>query len=348
MVVGLESDFYKKMPIPALRCWLHPVITTNSRKMKNLYTLIFVLAAFQLMAQQEPHYTHFMYNQQLYNPAFVGSRNTPSFTGIHRSQWIGFEGAPSSQVLSFQTPVMRQRAGVGGTISRYIIGVTDSWFASGAYSYNLRITQELDLRLGMHGTIEYLGIDFNDPKVVTVSQDDPSLSNGEYQSEYVANVGIGMHLTYKDMFYFGASAPQLYPNNIGFNELADVSALMAPHRYVTLGATIPVNDKVELMPNMLLKWVDHAPLDFDVNFSARFAKKVTAGLTYRVGGDKIGESIDALAFFQISQKLGAGLGYDYTLSDVKDYQSGSVEVLLRYDLRDEKGDLENPRYFRRK
>lgn len=317
--------------------------------MKQLSILIFLLvAAIQAMAQQEPHYTQFMYNQQLYNPAYVGSRNTPSFTALHRSQWIGFEGAPYSEVVSFQSPIMRQRAGIGGTLSRYAIGVTYSWFGSAAYSYNLRITQELDLRLGMQATIEYLGLDFNDPRVVTVSQNDPSLSDGSFQDEYAANVGVGMHLTYKNMFYLGVSAPQIYPNNIGFNELADLTATMSPHRYFSLGAAIPVNDKVELMPNLLVKWVDHAPLDLDVNISARFAKKVTGGLTYRVGGDKIGESIDALVFFQISPKLGAGLAYDLTLSKVREYQSGSVEVLLRYDLRDEKGDLENPRYFRKK
>ncbi|MBI5914488.1 MAG: type IX secretion system membrane protein PorP/SprF [Bacteroidetes bacterium] len=316
--------------------------------MKQLSTIIFLLLSVSLWAQQEPHYTHFMYNQQLYNPAYVGSRNTPSFTGIHRSQWIGFEGAPYSEVLSFQTPIMKQRAGVGGTISRYAIGVTYSWYASAAYSYNIRLTQDLDLRLGLHTTIEYLGIDFHDPKVVTTSQNDPSLSDGTFQDDYVWNVGGGMYLTYKKMFYLGASAPQIYPNNIGFNDLTQVSAQMAPHRYFNLGAAIPAGDQLEVMPNILVKWVDQAPFDFDVNLSVRYLQKLTAGLSYRAGGNKFVESIDALLFFQISPKFGAGLAYDLTLSDVRDYQSGTVELLLRYDLRDEKGDLENPRYFKKK
>ena len=316
--------------------------------MKQISTIIFLLFALHLAAQQEPHYTHFMYNQQLYNPAYVGSRNTPSFTALHRSQWIGFEGAPTSQILSFQTPIMRQRAGVGGTISRYAIGVTYNWFGSGAYSYNLRLTQDLNLHIGLQATIEYLGIKFDDPKVVTVSQNDPSLLDGEFQSKYTGNVGMGMYLTYKDLFYLGASAPQIYPNDIGFNKLSIITAQMAPHRYLTLGAVVPVSEQVELMPNVLVKWVDHAPLDFDVNFSVRYMKKIMAGLTYRAGGNDVGESIDALVFFQFSQKIAAGLAYDLTLSDIRDYQSGTVELLLRYDLRDEKGDLENPRYFRKK
>jgi type IX secretion system PorP/SprF family membrane protein len=316
--------------------------------MKNLFTIILLLFALHLAAQQEPHYTHFMYNQQLYNPAYVGSRNTPSFTGLHRSQWIGFEGAPTSQILSFQTPIMRQRAGIGGTISRYAIGITYSWFSSAAYSYNLRLTQNLNLRLGLQATLEYLGIKFDDPKVVTVSQNDPSLVDGAFQSRYTGNVGMGMYLTYKDLLYVGASAPQIYPNNIGFNDLTNITAQMAPHRYLTAGGAIPVSEQIELMPNVLVKWVDHAPLDFDINFSVRYMKKVMAGLTYRTGGNGSGESVDALVFFQFGQKVGAGLAYDLTLSDIRDYQSGTVELLLRYDLRDEKGDLENPRYFKKK
>lgn len=319
--------------------------------MQKILTLfIFLFFSAIAIGQQEAQYTNFMYNQQAYNPAFVGSRNTPSFTGIHRSQWLGFDGAPSSQIISFQTPIMRQSAGVGGTISRYEIGVSYAWFGSAAYSYNLRITQDIDLRLGMHASLHYRGYNFSDPSVVTVSQNDPSLGDGGFNSKYNANVGMGLHLTYKDMFYFGASSPGLYPNDLSFSEITEKPAEFSPHRYFMVGAAIPVSDELELMPNVLLKWVDHAPLDADINFSMRYMKKVTAGLTARIGGDggSIVESIDALLFFQFQQKLGAGLAYDLTVSKIRNYQSGSIELILRYDLRDEKGNLENPRYFKRK
>jgi len=313
-----------------------------------LTSAILLTLAFSTKAQQEAQYTHFMYNQQLYNPAYVGSRNTASFTGIHRSQWLGFEGAPSSQLISFQTPIMRKRAGLGGSISRYSIGVSYAWFGSAAYSYNIKLTPDLDMHLGLQATLEYFGLDFHDPRVVTYTQGDPSLDNGSFADKYVANVGVGMYLTYKDLFYFGASSPQIYPNEIGFNNFTLKTAKAAPHRYFNLGAVVQLSDQIELMPNMMVKWVDHAPLDLDINFSVRYLKKVTGGLTYRAGGNKAGESIDALMFFQFDQKIGAGLAYDLTLSDVRDYQSGTIEVLFRYDLRDERGNLENPRFFKKK
>lgn len=315
--------------------------------MKNFFTIIFLLLGLSLWAQQEPQYTHFMYNQQLYNPAYVGSRNTPSFTALHRSQWIGFEGAPYSEVLSFQTPIMRERAGLGATVSRYAIGITTSYFSSVAYSYNLKLTPNLSVRLGLQGTLEYFGVRFNDPKVVVVNQDDPSLPDN-YSERYAWNVGVGAYLTYKNMFYMGLSAPQLYPNDVGVNSFSDLTAKISPHRYLNLGASIPVSEQLDIMPNLIVKWVDNAPIDFDVNLSVRYLQKLTLGLTARAGGDNIIESMDGLVFFQITPKFGAGLGYDYTLSKIKEYQSGTVEVMLRYDLRDDKGDLENPRYFKKK
>ncbi|MCF8245220.1 MAG: type IX secretion system membrane protein PorP/SprF [Saprospiraceae bacterium] len=316
--------------------------------MKNLFTIIFLLLGLSLSAQQEPHYTNFMYNQQLFNPSYVGSRNTPSFTALHRSQWIGFEGAPYSEVLSFHSPIMRNRAGVGGTISRYAIGVSYAWYGSVAYSYNLKLTQDLNVRLGMQGTLEDLGINFADQKVVTVSQFDPSLNEKRFEEKYVGNVGVGAYITYKNLFYLGLSAPQLYPNDVGLNDNVRITSIQSPHRYANLGAVIPVSEQLDLMPNFMMKWVDHAPIDFDINFSIRYLQKITVGVTARTGGDSAIESMDGLLFFQVSPKFGVGLGYDYTLSKIKNYQSGSVEVLLRYDLRDEKGDLENPRYFKKK
>ena len=119
--------------------------------------------------------------------------------------------------------------------------------------------------------MEYLGIDFSDPKVVTVSPIDPSLSDGEFDDQYMGNVGIGLYLTYKDIFYFGASSPQLLRNNISFNDLVNNQAKEFPHRYFNLGAVIPATDDIEVMPNMLIKWVDHTPVDADINFMVRFA-----------------------------------------------------------------------------
>ncbi len=306
------------------------------------------LCVLSVYAQQEPHFAFYTFNQQFYNPAFVGSRNTGSFTALNRNQWLGFDGAPVTQILSFQTPIMKSRAGVGASVSRYQIGFSYDWFGSAAYSYNIKLTKEINLRLGLQGTLEYVAFQFGDRDVVTVSQNDPALSEGEFSSKYVANVGVGMYLTYKDLFYFGGSSPQVYPNKIGFDEFTSKTAEAFPHRYVNAGAVLPLNDQLELMPNIMVKWVDQAPVDADINFSVRYLDRIMGGLNYRVGGNKDGDSLGLLFFFQANQKIGAGLAYEFTISDVRKYESGTLELVIRYDLRDEKSNLENPRFFKKK
>lgn len=314
---------------------------------KSFTSTILFLTALSVFAQQEPHFAFYTFNQQFYNPAFVGSRNTGSFTALHRNQWLGFEGAPMTQILSFQTPIMKSRAGVGGSISRFQAGLFYDWFGSAAYSYKVKLTQYLDLRIGLQATLEYVAFEFGSREVVTVTQTDPALSEGEFSSKYVANVGAGMYLTYKDLFYIGSSSPQLYPNQIGFDPTTLKTAEAFPHRYFNAGATLPLNDKLELMPNFMIKWVDQAPLDADINISLRYLKRVMGGLNYRVGGNKNGDSVGLLFYFQANQKIGAGLAYEFTISDIKNYESGTLEVVVRYDLRDEKADLENPRFFKK-
>lgn len=317
--------------------------------MKKLFTIAIVfLTVASVYAQQEPHFAFYNFNQQFYNPAFVGSRNTGSFTALHRSQWLGFDGAPTTQILSFQTPIMKSRAGIGGSVSRYQIGLSYDWFGSAAYSYKLKLTQYLDLRIGMQATLEYMAYQFNNRDVVTVTQSDPALSEGEFSSKYVANVGAGVYLTYKDLFYIGGSSPQLYPNQIGFDPSTLKTAEAFPHRYINAGAVLPLNDQLELMPNIMIKWVDQAPLDADINFSVRYLERIMGGLNYRVGGNKNGDSVGLLFYFQANQKIGAGLAYEFTISDIRQYESGSLELVIRYDLRDEKADLENPRFFKKK
>ncbi len=316
--------------------------------MKKLFTSVIVLlTVLTVYAQQEPHFAFYTFNQQFYNPAFVGSRNTGSFTALHRSQWLGFDGAPTTQILSFQTPIMKSRAGVGASVSRYQIGFSYEWFASAAYSYNIKLTQELNLRIGLQATLEYMAFEFGRRDVVTVTKNDPALSEGEFTSKYVGNVGAGMYLTYKDLFYFGGSSPQIYPNQIGFDEFTQKTAEAFPHRYLNAGAVLPLNDQLELMPNIMIKWVDQAPLDADINFSVRYLDRIMGGLNYRIGGNKNGDSLGLLLYFQANQKIGAGLAYEFTISDIKKYESGTVELVIRYDLRDEKTNLENPRFFKK-
>lgn len=316
--------------------------------MKNtFYLIIFLFIAVSATAQQETNYTFFMYNQQAYNPAYVGSIGHGSFMALYRNQWTGFEGAPKSQLVSFQSPFFNERVGIGATVSHFEMGITNNWTANLAYSYKLQLSDDWGMRLGLQGVFRYQGINFNDEKVVLSVLNDPSIKTGGQVENYDGNVGLGLYLTYKELFYFGASVPNMYPNDISLNTSSTIDnpAQYSPHFYVNMGGRIPFNDNVVASPNVLVKYVTNAPIDIDMNLNLIFYNRFVAGISYRFGSSGTSESLDLLMMYQISSNLGLGLAYDYTLSEIKDHSAGSYEIMLRYDLGGEKDNLENPRYF---
>ncbi len=310
---------------------------------KILYSLLLTALTISVQAQQEHHYTQFMYNKLLINPAYAGVRGTPSITGIFRSQWIGFEGAPQSALISFNSPFLSKRVGVGGVISHNRIGFQRDFQANLAYSYNLINSDDYSVRIGIMGSLRSLGVDYTKAKPNTLT--DPSLTNVSV-NDFYGNVGAGIYTTIKDKVYFGVSVPRIYANVIGFpNGTATLLAKEYQHFYGMVGAIIPLSEDINLMPAVLLKYVTNAPFDADINLNLDIRKKFTAGFSYRLGGDGFGESFDLLTFWQATPQMGIGASYDFTLSGIKDYSVGSIEILVQSDLKKKKRKMSNPRFF---
>jgi type IX secretion system PorP/SprF family membrane protein len=314
---------------------------------KILFLLAILVACTSVQAQQEAQFTQFMYNKLSVNPAYAGARGVPSLTAIYRSQWIGFEGAPQSALASFNGPFLTKRVGVGVTIQHTKIGLQRDFAASLAYSYDVISEEDFSLRVGLSGTIRSLGVAYDE--ATFVDPGDQSISN-QKENDIYGNVGAGVYATIAERFYFGVSVPRLYANTIGFaNPNATLLAKEYQHFYGMAGAIIPLSDDINLMPALLLKYVKNAPFNTDINLNLDIRKKFTAGLSYRLGGDGPGDSVDILAFWQATPQMGVGAAYDFTLSNIKDYSAGSIEVLLQYDLKragaGRKKNMTNPRFF---
>lgn len=315
--------------------------------MKRLLFILSMLFAFQgLNAQQEAQFTQFMYNKLLINPAYAGARGVPSVTAIYRSQWVGFEGAPQSALASFNGPFLSPRVGVGLTIQHTKIGLQRDFSGSLAYSYDVVAEEEVSLRIGLSGTLRSLGVAYDEAQ--PLDGGDPSVSN-QRENDIYGNVGAGIYTTIMNRFYFGVSVPRLYSNVIGFaNPNATILAKEYQHFYGMAGAIIPLSEDINLMPAVLLKYVQNAPFDADINLNLDIRQKFTAGLSYRMGGDGAGDSVDLLAFWQATPQVGVGAAYDFTLSSLKDYNAGSIEILLQADLKkasNGKKKMTNPRFF---
>lgn len=316
---------------------------------KILFIIIFTSFALTNFAQQEPLYTQYIYNKLGLNPGYAGSHETACFTGIFRNQWLGLKGAPNTQVLSFEMPILNKRVGVGGNITRTAIGISERITIDGAYSYRIRLSSGI-LSLGIQTSIRYFGNDYSSDELISTVPIalDGSIPNG-FRSMYVPNFGVGVYFQ-NEKFYLGASVPRLLSNNIDFNEETISFSEETIHGYLMAGYIFEINGNVAFKPQILLKYAEVAPFDADINASFIFSDLFTAGVTYRIGGRlerSRGESIDILLGTQLNENLLFGISYDITLTEIKEYASGTIEGVVRYCLGKSTGgvSLANPRFF---
>jgi len=317
--------------------------------MKNIFTtVLFSFVALALFGQQEPQTTQFMQYKLGYNPAFAGSQEAAAITAIYRNQWLGLDGAPETQILSFNMPLLNQRVGVGANLVRSTIGITTTYDLDAVYAYRFRVGPGM-LGLGIQGSVRSLQNEFQRTRASQPIASDPSIPANQ-ENKFLFNFGAGVYYNTEN-FYIGVSIPRLIQNNINFNEgVGDVViSREVQHVYLMGGLILNLNERIKLQPQALVKYVNNAPFDLDGNLSVIFDDKFIFGVTYRLGGNKnsgVGESIDVLASAQVSKNILFGVSYDITLSELNNYSHGSIELGLHYFFGKSEGDeYVNPRFF---
>lgn len=316
--------------------------------MKNIFTTIILLAmCLPVWSQQEDQFTQFMYYKMGFNPAYAGSQDGACITAMDRHQWVGLDGAPQSQLITFNMPLFNKRVGLGASILRHTIGITEKYTAEVVYAYRIPIGRGM-LSMGVQGSVRLLRNNFDEVVSTQPRVFDEAIPGG-VQSKYVPNFGAGIYYSSRN-FYMGFSSPRILENNIDFADLDAVISREVLHLYAMGGVLFKISDKVGLQPQLLLKYVKGVPFDADVNLSLIFANKVTAGFSYRIGGStegSPGESLSLLVGLQASDSFFIGASYDYTLSELRDYNDGTFEVVLRYCIggKSEGEEYINPRFF---
>lgn len=317
--------------------------------MKNIFaSIIFTFLALSAIGQQEEQFTQFMYYKIGYNPGYAGSNDGACFTLLSRNQWLGLEGAPQTQLLSFNMPLFNKRVGIGANILRQTIGITENYTADVAYAYRIRMGRGGTLGLGVQASVRRFRNDYNKVEATQPKETDGAIPVG-IQSKYVPNFGAGIYFS-NQQFYLGISAPRLLENNIDFADDDGIISREVQHFFIMSGLLVKLGDKVQMQPQMLLKYVTNSPFDADVNLNFIFSEKITTGLSYRLGGSKknsIGEAVSLLFGVQISDGLLFGLSYDATLTELRNYNSGSIEGMVRYCIGGKsQGDvIISPRFF---
>lgn len=300
---------------------------------KILSTFLFVAFMFPLAAQQNPQFTHFMFNKLVYNPAYAGNREALSVSAIYRNQWSGVDGAPRTLNVNVHTPFSGKRAGIGMSLVSDQVGMLQTTFANLAYNYKLKINDDTQLGIGLMGRMEHGRIDWSEADPADL---DDQLIFSEASTSWQPNVGFGFYLSGKN-YYVGISAPTLLRNTL----YTDIGYEGVYRTYYGMAALIfNINEKLKFKPSVLISYNNNAPTDFDFNASFLVMDVLWLGGSWRAG-----DSIDAIVQYQFSNELRAGMAFDFTTSKLKDFTTGSYELMVEYTFTTGDEQAQNIRYF---
>jgi len=305
------------------------------KKITGLTILFSLLASSFIFGQQDPQYTQYNYNMNVINPAYAGSRGTLSIGVLARTQWVGIEGAPKTATFSVNAP-MGNSVGVGLSVISDQIGPVDETNLYGDFSYTLTTSENGRLALGLKAGFTFQNIGLL--SLTTIDPNDPLFV--ENVNNTYPNFGVGAFY-YTNRFYAGLSVPNMLKSR-HFNRSKGIisSASEKMHYFVTSGYVFDVSNTLKFKPSIMLKGVNGSPLSVDLSGNLLFNEKVEFGVSYRFD-----DSVDALVNFSISPSLRIGYAYDYTLSNLGNYNYGTHEIFLLFDIDLNRNSLKSPRFF---
>lgn len=316
------------------------------------FLLLLLGAINESYAQQDAMYTQYMFNGLAINPAYAGTRNVLSATGLFRRQWAGkkIEGAPITETFTIDAPLPKKKTGLGLNVMNDKIGVTNALSFDLVYAYRIKINRYKTLSLGLQAGIWQYRANFTD---VNLSRDVNMQQDQAFQNNinrWDPNFGFGAYY-YTKIFYAGLSLPHLMNNkriskqddaNSAYGFLSDSEkARQFRHAFFTMGYLIKFPKKhIKLKPSLLVKYVYGAPVELDLNANLWFYEKFAVGLSYRTA-----DAVAILLEAQVNKQWRFGYSYDYSYTKLRQYNTGSHELMVRYEFSFSKAKLLTPRYF---
>jgi type IX secretion system PorP/SprF family membrane protein len=292
----------------------------------------------KVFAQQEAMYTQYMFNTLSINPAYAGSRNVLSATTLIRSQWTGIEGAPKTTTFTIDAPINRKKIGLGLQVFKDKIGIMSTTGLVATYAYRIRMDRA-SLSFGLQGGVSQFRANYTNVQLEPYGpSNDVAFGNNANTNFY--NVGAGAYYN-SDKFYLGLSSPQLMQNVMpSYSEGQSKNNRQFSHVFLMGGYVLSLNDDFKLKPSFLVKAVKGAPLEGDINANLWIRNVFSVGAQYRTNAD-----VSGMVEFQVSPQIRVGYAYDHSLTDLQSYNSGSHEVMLRFELGLDRNRVISPRYF---
>lgn len=302
-------------------------------------TLLLAAIPAKVQAQQDPMVSQYMFSGHFVNPGYAGSHSYANLTLLARRQWMGFEGAPLSSYLSFDMPLANKRLGVGAIVSNDQIGVTNQTRLAGTVAYHLPVGEKAKLAVGLRASVSYYRAQLTD--LVVWDQNDQVFSNN-INGKTLPNAGAGIYF-YMPRFYAGVSVPEVitYNPDLTLHVNMNQAPLLERHYYFATGVAIPLGSNFDLKPSVLVKYVQHAPVEADANLSLFIHKMIWVGATWRTN-----DGMSGMVEYQATKNLRVGYAYDLALTNMQKYNQGSHEIMIAWDfVHDETLRFKSPRFF---
>lgn len=306
--------------------------------MKRIRTLAIVVGLLALSTlgygQQDPQFTHYNYNTMTVNPGYTGSRGHLAVLSLFRSQWLGIEGSPQTITFGIDSPI-GIFDGVGLSIVQDVLGPSQETYIDGNYSHQLILNRKGDkLALGLKAGVRFFSLDWSKGR----HRDPDVVFNENINSKLLPSVGAGIFY-FTEKAYLGLSTPNVFTNQ-HYDEIQEAEAVERMHFFLVGGYVFDLNPDLKFKPSFFAKQVLGAPLSIDVSANFLVYETLNLGVNYRWD-----DSLSALLGFQVSPKFNLGYAFDYSINELNNYNTGTHEIFLRFQLISKDKKLKSPRFF---
>jgi type IX secretion system PorP/SprF family membrane protein len=290
--------------------------------MKKYIYIYLLLCVIHARAQQLPQYSNYMINGYVMNPAVGGSNSYFEAKCDSRYQWVGINDAPRTYILSVNGPTKSLNMGLGGMLFSDVTGPTRRTGIYLSYAYHLKLTEKIKASLGISGgalqfVVDGSKITMHDPNDGTIGTNPQTLT--------VPDFGAGAYVYSTDKkWYVGASVPQVLQSRVKFFDYSTATtSRLAAHAYITGAYNFNVASDFKVEPSACIKYVAPAPLQFDIGVRGIYKDKYWIGAVYRYL-----DAVSAIVGFNVKENISVAYSYDYALSSIKKYSTGTHELML--------------------
>jgi len=307
-------------------------------KKLTVVLLLLLISLTELSAQQDPQYTEYMYNMNIVNPAYAGSRGTLSIGILGRTQWVDIQGAPKTVTMAVHAPVGKNLA-MGFSAISDSHGPVKEQNIYADFSYTVSTSEEGRLAFGLKGGITLFDVGLLSVELPQTPQGVDQLFSDDTH-ERLPNFGAGVYY-YNEKFYVGLSAPNILETKHlekEGNVITKASEKM--HYFLTSGYVFDLSSNLKFKPSTMIKAVSGSPVSVDLSANFLFNDRLELGASYRFG-----DSVSGLISFGVTKDLRMGFAYDYTTTELGKYSGGTYEGFLQWDIDFSKKNLKSPRFF---